>query len=230
MISLNQLVLKKITLLGTTGAGKTTFLESIFGEFQKNDVRRDVRKEFADNYDFTPIKDNSFNESTTTISLNVVNTIMGITRFNSLVLRMYKEKDQISFEDLDIAFQVVFNDPAGQERFDFMQDIAIKGSHLVILMADGTNISSIEKLIYYTQLVKIEENRLKRDIPIIVFINKSDLKTKGVFLGRDIAERALHSTLIDKEIIIYETSNYRTQTYNEPFNIIFNYLNIQDFS
>ena len=145
MTLVEPLVMKKITVLGTTGSGKTSFLEALFGDFEKNDVARRVFKEVGSNLDFTPLKYNNFSHSTTTISLNVVNSVIVLTRFNKIILKKFNEFDSIDFESIDEAFQVVFNDPAGQERFDFMQEIAIRGAHLAIIMADGTNISSMEK-------------------------------------------------------------------------------------
>ncbi|MCG3227397.1 MAG: hypothetical protein H7645_10805, partial [Candidatus Heimdallarchaeota archaeon] len=131
------LAMKKITILGTTGSGKTTFLEALFGNIQKNDVARRVFKEVSSNLDFTPLKYNNFTNSTTTISLNIVNSVIVLTRFNKVILRKFEDRETIDFESIDEAFQVIFNDPAGQERFDFMQDIAIRGADLVVIMADG---------------------------------------------------------------------------------------------
>ena len=42
---LQPLVMKKVTILGTTGSGKTTFLEALFGNIERNDVARRVFKE-----------------------------------------------------------------------------------------------------------------------------------------------------------------------------------------
>ena len=224
------LIRKKITVLGTTGSGKTSFLEALFGDFEKNDVARRVFKEVGNNLDFTPLKYNNFSQSTTTISLNVVNSVIVLTRFNKIILKKFNDFDTIDFESIDEAFQVIFNDPAGQERFDFMQEIAIKGAHLVIIMADGTNISSMEKIVHYLDMVKIEEQRKQQSLPVIIFINKSDLKEKGVYLGKDIAERIVYSSLVDREIVFYETSNVNAQFYEMPLTIIFNYLANQVYS
>ncbi|MCK4973474.1 MAG: hypothetical protein KAS52_09140, partial [Candidatus Heimdallarchaeota archaeon] len=176
------------------------------------------------NLDFTPLKYSNFSQSTTTISLNVVNSVIVLTRFNKIIVKKFNDFETIDFESIDEAFQVIFNDPAGQERFDFMQEIAIKGAHLVVIMADGTNISSMEKIVHYLDIVKMEEQRKQKSLPVIVFINKSDLKEKGVYLGKDIAERIVYSSLVDREIIFYETSNLDAQCYEMPLTIIFNYL------
>ena len=45
MTLVEPLTKKKITILGTTGSGKTTFLEALFGDIKKNDVARKVLKE-----------------------------------------------------------------------------------------------------------------------------------------------------------------------------------------
>jgi len=219
---LKKILMKKVTILGTTGAGKTTFLQSIFGDFVKNDVKRNVRKERKVNADFIPVTQNQFEGSTTTISLNVVSALMVRTSFNQIILKKFEERRKIDFSEVEEALQVVFNDPAGQERFEFMQEISIKGADLVIIMADGTNISSIQKISYYLELVALEENRSKKDIAIIIFVNKSDLKSKGLYLGKHVVEQMIAS--YDKEVIVYETSNYNKKSLEEPLTIISNFL------
>jgi GTPase SAR1 family protein len=178
----------------------------------------------SSNLDFTPLKYNNFTNSTTTISLNVVNSVIVLTRFNKVVLRKFEDKDTIDFESIDEAFQVIFNDPAGQERFDFMQDIALKGADLVVIMADGSNISSVEKIIHFLEMVSIEEQRKRRKIPVVIFVNKSDLREKGIFLGKEYAERIVYSSIVDRELVFYETSNLNARCYEIPLTIIFNYL------
>ena len=221
---IEPLVMKKITILGTTGSGKTTFLEALFGNIEKNDVARQVFKEVSNNLDFTPLKYNNFTNSTTTISLNIVNSVIVLTRFNKVILRKFEERETIDFESIDEAFQVIFNDPAGQERFDFMQDIALKGSNLVVIMADGSNISSMEKIVHYLEMVSMEEQRKGIRIPVVIFINKSDLREKGIYLGKDHAERIVYSSIVDRELVFYETSNLDARCYELPLTIIFNYL------
>ena len=230
MTFMTSLTLKKITILGTTGSGKTTFLEAMFGNIERNDVARRVFREVSSNLDFTPLRYNNFTSSTTTISLNVVNSVIVLTRFNKVILRKYDQIETFDFESIDSAFQVVFNDPAGQDRFDFMQEIAIKGADLVVIMADGTNISSLEKIIHYLEMVNIEEARKQRNIPVLVFINKADLKSKGVYLGKEVAERIVYSSILDRELLFYETSNLDADCYELPLTIIFNYLAMQAYS
>ncbi len=227
---LEPLVMKKVTILGTTGSGKTTFLEALFGNIEKNDVARRVFKEVQSNLDFTPLKYNNFTSSTTTISLNVVNSVIVLTRFNKVLIKKFEDRETIDFESIDSAFQVVLSDPAGQERFNFMQEIALKGSDLVIIMADGTNISSMEKILHYLEMVQMEEYRKNRQIPVLVFINKSDLRDRGIYLGKDVAERIVFSSIIDREIVFYETSNLDARCYELPLTIIFNYLAMQAYS
>jgi small GTP-binding protein len=227
---LEPLVMKKLTILGTTGSGKTTFLEALFGNIDKNDVARRIFREIGNNLDFTPLKYNNFTSSTTTISLNVVNSVLILTRFNKVILKKYDQVETYDYESIDSAFQVIFNDPAGQERFDFMQEIALKGSDLVIIMADGTNISSLEKILHYLEMVQMEEVRKERNIPVLIFINKSDLRSKGVYLGKEVAERVVFSSIIDRELVFYETSNLDANCYELPLTIIFNYLAMQAYS
>ncbi len=227
---LAPLALKKITILGTTGSGKTSFLEALFGNFQRNDVARRLFKEVSSNLDFTPLKYNNFTSSTTTISLNVVNSVIVLTRFNKVILKKFDQIETLDYESIDSAFQVIFNDPAGQDRFDFMQEIAIKGADLVVIMADGTNISSLEKIVHYLEMVNFEEARKQRNIPVIVFINKSDLRGKGVYLGKEVAERIVYSSIIDRELLFYETSNLDANCYEIPLTIVFNYLAMQAYN
>ena len=227
---LQPLVMKKVTILGTTGSGKTTFLEALFGNIEKNDVARRVFKEVQSNLDFTPLRYSNFTSSTTTISLNVVNSVIVLTRFNKVLIKKFEDRETIDYESIDSAFQVVLSDPAGQERFNFMQEIAIKGSDLVIIMSDGTNISSMEKIVHYLEMVQMEEIRKNRKIPVLVFINKSDLKDRGVYLGKEVAERIVFSSIVDREIVFYETSNLDARCYELPLTIIFNYLAMQTYS
>ncbi len=230
MILQEPLVMKKITILGTTGSGKTTFLEALFGDIEKNDVARRLFREIGSNLDFTPLKYNNFTSSTTTISLNVVNSVLILTRFNKVILKKFDQIETYDYESIDSAFQVIFNDPAGQERFDFMQEIALKGSNLVIIMADGTNISSLEKILHYLEMVQMEEIRKQRNIPVLIFINKSDLRGKGIYLGKEVAERVVFSSILDRELVFYETSNLDANCYELPLTIIFNYLAMQAYS
>ncbi|MHA1827288.1 MAG: Rab family GTPase [Candidatus Heimdallarchaeaceae archaeon] len=230
MVLVEPLILKKITILGTTGSGKTTFLQALFGDFEKNDVARKVFKEVSSNLDFTPLKYNDFTQSTTTISLNVVNSVIVLTRFNKVIVKKFEDLETIDFESIDEAYQVIFNDPAGQERFNFMQEIAIKGADLAIIMADGTNITSLEKVVHYLDMVKMEELRKNRTIPVLVFINKADLRGKGIYLGKEVAERIVFSSIVDREIVFYETSNYNISSYEMPLTIVFNYLSSQVYS
>lgn len=223
-MTFEPLAIKKITILGTTGSGKTSFLEALFGNIEKNDVARRVFKEVSNNLDFTPLKYSNFTNSTTTISLNIVNSVIVLTRFNKVILRKFEDKETIDYESIDEAFQVIFNDPAGQERFDFMQDIAIRGADLVVIMADGSNISSMEKIIHYLEMVTMEEQRKRRKIPVIVFVNKADLREKGIYLGKEYAERIVFSSIVDREIVFYETSNLDARCYEIPLTIVFNYL------
>ncbi|OLS30588.1 MAG: hypothetical protein HeimAB125_18640 [Candidatus Heimdallarchaeota archaeon AB_125] len=227
---LQPLVMKKVTILGTTGSGKTTFLEALFGNIERNDVARRVFKEVQSNLDFTPLRYSNFTSSTTTISLNVVNSVIVLTRFNKVLIKKFEDRETIDYESIDSAFQVVLSDPAGQERFNFMQEIAIKGSDLVIIMSDGTNISSMEKIVHYLEMVQMEEIRKNRKIPVLVFINKSDLKDRGVYLGKEVAERIVFSSIVDREIVFYETSNLDARCYELPLTIIFNYLAMQTYS
>ncbi|NPD88144.1 MAG: hypothetical protein HGN29_05455 [Asgard group archaeon] len=94
-------------------------------------------------------------------------------------------------------------------------------------MADGSNTASVEKISHFLEMVRMEEQRSGRDIPVLIFVNKSDLKEYGAFLGKDYAERVIFSALLDRELLIYETSNFEVESYEMPLTIIFNYLSMQ---
>ena len=213
---LKALPVKKITLLGTTGAGKTTFLEALFGEFAKNDVRRDVGLERSSNLDFVPIKDNSFRQSTTTISFNVISSIIARTLFNKIIVKKFEERDQIDFENVEDAFKALFNDPAGQDRFSFMQEIVIKGSHLVIIMADGTNIASLEKIPHYIQMVEAEEATRMRSPPAQVWRHANSaffqnahysIEVDAIFLKRKYSRQVRFAANESRSILIGSDSH-----------------------
>ena len=76
-------------------------------------------------------------------------------------------------------------------------------------------------------MVKVEEERSGRDIPVLVFINKADMKEYGAYLGKETAEHIIFSALIDRELLIYETSNFEIESFEMPLTIIFNYLAMQ---
>ena len=72
--------LLKVTVLGTSGSGKTSFLASLFGnQFILGDVKRQDYLEDKANLTYTPI---DVEESTTTVSLNQLGAMMIFTKSN----------------------------------------------------------------------------------------------------------------------------------------------------
>ncbi|NHJ84821.1 MAG: GTP-binding protein [Asgard group archaeon] len=207
--------LLKITVLGTSGSGKTSFLRTLFGnDFVVSDVKRMDYLENKANLTYTPI---DVEESTTTVSLNQVGAMVIFTKNNQFeFLEINDGVDSLLSRD-DIDFFMTFSifDTAGQERFEFMADICLKGSDAIIILADGSNVSSIEYLNVYIDKIKNEEIRTGKTIPVIIFMNKSDLAGKGLFLGADFAR-----TAVSNEYDVFETSIKDPESFMLPIRIL----------
>ncbi|MDH5404333.1 MAG: hypothetical protein OEY49_17675, partial [Candidatus Heimdallarchaeota archaeon] len=83
---MNNKKIKKITLIGTTGSGKTTFLKNLVGEFKGAEVNRQVS--FEDKValsTFDVVDRNQFENSTTTVSMNVKNVMFLVNRVNQFL-------------------------------------------------------------------------------------------------------------------------------------------------
>ncbi len=212
--------LLKITVLGTSGSGKTTFLKTLFGDsFITSDVKRMDYLENKANLTYTPI---DVQESTTTVSMNQLGAMVIFTKSNQFeILEINDGVDSVLSRD-DIDFFMTFSifDTAGQERFDFMADICLRGSDAIILLADGTNVASVEYLLYYIEKVKNEEERSGKEIPVIVFMNKKDLSKKGIYLGADFAR-----TAIQNEYEVFETSIKDKESFFLPLRILVDKIN-----
>ena len=207
--------LLKITVLGTSGSGKTSFLRSLFGsDFIISDVKRHENLEDKANLTYTPI---DTEDSTTTVSMNQVGAMVIFTKSNQFeIMDINDGVDNIlSRDDIDNFMTFSIFDTAGQERFDFMADICLKGSDAVILLADGTNVASIEYLNYYIEKIKHEELRSGKTIPVIVFMNKKDLTKKGIYLGADVARTATRN-----EYEVFETSIMDPDCFILPLRIL----------
>ena len=212
--------LLKVTVLGTSGSGKTSFLASLFGnQFILGDVKRQDYLEDKANLTYTPI---DVEESTTTVSLNQLGAMMIFTKSNQCeIVELQKGVSSILERD-DIDYFMTFSifDTAGQERFDFMSDITIKGSDAIIIVCDGTNVSSIEYLNYYIEKIKHEEMRTGKTIPVIVFMNKVDLAERGLYLGADFARIA-----ISNEYDVFETTIKNSESFHTPLRILVDKIN-----
>ncbi len=216
--------LLKITVLGTSGSGKTSFLRALFGdEFITSDVKRQDYLENKANLTYTPI---DVEESTTTLSLNQLGAMVIFTKSNQFeVLKIQDGVDNLlTREDIDYFMTFSIFDTAGQERFEFMADICLKGSDAVILVADGTNVSSIEYLNVYIEKIKDEELRTGKEIPVIIFMNKQDLSKKGIYLGADVARTATRN-----EYEVFETTIKDKDSFILPLRILISRLNALSF-
>ncbi|MHA2169402.1 MAG: Rab family GTPase [Candidatus Kariarchaeaceae archaeon] len=209
--------LRKIVILGTTGSGKTTFLKNLVGDdFHDNlsEVQRNVKLEENQLYNtFSPLQDIDFVNSTTTVSMNVQSVLFLTTKTNKFrFFPMKKNTLPMPKEDIDYLYPAVIVDTAGQERFEFMQDIGLKGADAVLIFADGTNVASIERISRFMEMVTNEEQRSKKRIPVAIFVNKKDLESRGIYVGSSSVKRWID---IDISKII-ETTNHNTETFLIP--------------
>jgi len=190
----------KINIVGSTGAGKTEFLKHLLkGLFQPTtEVKRrvDTEKIVDATYNWFRIGTGS-ESSTTTVSLNSVGILLLKTQYNSIEFHPVHEWEKLLMrDDVEEIWKFNFFDSAGQERFDFMPEITMRGADAVIILADGTNMSSIEKISQYLDLVDKEEDRTGKVsgiIPVIIMLNKADLISKGVYIGLDTVKRFISS-------------------------------------
>ncbi len=100
----------------------------------------------------------------------------------------------------------MFFDNAGQERFDFMPQITMRGAEAVIALADGTNMASIEKIAYFLELKREEEYRTSYGdyrIPVLILLNKKDLIERGCYIGLNSVRHMIGPS---DELDFYETS------------------------
>ncbi|MHA1356031.1 MAG: GTP-binding protein [Candidatus Heimdallarchaeota archaeon] len=149
--------------------------------------------------------------------MNQLGAMMIFTKSNQCeIVELQKGVSSILERD-DIDYFMTFSifDTAGQERFDFMSDITIKGSDAIIIVCDGTNVSSIEYLNYYIEKIKHEEMRTGKTIPVIVFMNKLDLAERGLYLGADFARIA-----ISNEYNVFETTIKNPESFHMPLRIL----------
>jgi len=214
--------IKKVAIVGTTGSGKTTFLKNLVVDFDgsKTEAPRNVSLEEEQILNtFTAVGREMYVNSTTTISMNASGVLFITTRTNQFHYFPLEQSDlPIELIDMDNLYPTMLIDTAGQERFNFMQDIGIKGANGVIIFADGTNVQSIERIANFYDKIKAEEERQGREIPIIVFINKKDLEDKGLYIGKS----AIARWIPDLDIDTFETSNLDIETFFIPLR---NFLN-----
>ncbi len=201
----------KINIVGSTGSGKTAFMRRILGDlFQiQSDVARRATTEnkYDNTHTWFRIGANNAEKkpSTTTLSLNSAGILLVRTLFNSVEFHAPKDVDDILLrDDIEEIYKLNFFDNAGQERFDFMPDITMRGSDAVIIIVDGTNMGSVGKVQYFLELINQEENRKDNssNIPIIVLLNKRDLIEHGCYIGLESIRHMISAQTAD----FYETS------------------------
>ncbi|MHA2175833.1 MAG: GTP-binding protein [Candidatus Hodarchaeales archaeon] len=183
----------KINIVGSTGAGKTAFMKRLLGDLfeVQADVKR--RSDTENKVDSTHTwfrvgdKGKKGKQSTTTISLNSAGMILVRTLFNSIEFHPTSKAEELLLrDDIEEIYKLNFFDNAGQERFDFMPDITMRGSDAVIIIADGTNMGSIGKVHYFLELIQQEEERASgANIPVIILLNKADLIKHGCYISLD---------------------------------------------
>lgn len=200
----------KVVVVGSTGAGKTSFLRALLGDLFNPSGEEKRRHQVENKVDATHTwyrvgkEATGSPDSTTTISVNTAGILLVRTLFNSIEFHPVAAANELILrDDIDSIFQLVFFDTAGQERFDFIPEMTLRGADVAIIMADGTNISSIEKISYFVEMTQREEERSPDRIPIIILLNKKDLGKHGAFIGLDAVKRILD---YDKYFDFHETS------------------------
>jgi small GTP-binding protein len=200
----------KINVVGSTGSGKTTFMKKILGDLFKaqSDVARRSKTENQVDSTHTWFRvgapTTEEEPSTTTLSINTAGILLVRTLFNSIEFHSPAEVDNLLLrDDIEEIYKLNFFDNAGQERFDFMPDITMRGSDAVIIIVDGTNMGSVGKLNYFLELIQQEEARKDKEnsIPIIILLNKADLVKHGCFIGLNSIKH-----MINAKAEFYETS------------------------
>ncbi|MFX0185320.1 MAG: GTP-binding protein [Candidatus Hodarchaeota archaeon] len=188
----------KIVIVGSTGSGKTTFLKSLLGDLFKPTAESQRRTKIENKVDSTHTwfrvgkQSTGALNSSTTISINTAGILLVRTMYNSIEFHPVNMAEELILrDDIDSIFQLVFFDTAGQERFDFIPEMTMRGADVAIILADGTNISSIEKISYFLELTQKEEARSPGRIPIILLLNKADLTKHGAFIGLDAVKRII---------------------------------------
>ena len=194
----------KINIVGSTGSGKTEFLRYLLKDLFKpaTEAKRRVTTEKKVDATYNWFRVGKETESsTTTVSLNTIGILLLRTQFNSIEFHpVHKWEELILRDDIEELWKFNFFDNAGQERFDFMPEITMRGADAIIVLADGTNMSSIEKISYFLDLVQKEEDRVGEEsshLPVILMLNKADLVSRGVYIGLETVKRFISSDQIE---------------------------------
>ncbi len=208
--------MKKLILAGPTGAGKTTIFTSIFPFKSEllSEVKRNLKREAGENA-FTPVDDELFKDSTTTVSFNVTTIIACVNRANQMTLHELKNPTFLLDDEYDYILPLQIVDIAGQDRFFFMVDTMVRGTAGAIYVADGTNVTSINNVPKFIDAVRAEGIRRDAKIPGVVFVHKSDLRERNIYVGKEVAESAL-----PPEYPIYETTVKDPDTITIPLRML----------
>jgi len=209
--------MKKLILAGPTGAGKTTIFTSIFPFKSEllSEVKRNIKKEQASELAFSVIDEDEFKNSTTTVSFNVTTIVACINRANKMTIHELKNPTFLLDDEYDFILPLQIIDIAGQDRFFFMVDTMVRGTSGAIYVADGTNITSVNNLPKYIDAVRAEGIRRDTTIPGIVFVHKSDLRERSMYVGKEVAESAL-----PPEYQIFETTVKDPDTITIPLRML----------
>ncbi len=214
----------RICIVGSTGSGKTSFLKMLLGSlFEPTAEEKRRHAEEAQVGSTYTIIDKKLldKDSTTTVSLNVSDILLVVTRHNTIEWCSPTDINEVLLrDDIDSLWHIVWIDTAGQERFDFMPQITIPGSDAGIIFADGTNIESVVKLSYYIRLVREEERKSHKAMPLAIFLNKKDLD--GIYLGLEMVQSMFKSE--KEEDLLFETSVFEKDGFEEPLRLIINTL------
>jgi len=207
----------KITIIGSTGSGKTTLLKTIV-DFSTKGIEQPRQHHLEEKHDLSyTLVDRALRkkEAYTTVSFNAVGTIILQTTFNTIEIIPMEDHTNL-YERTDIAtlWAILFYDTAGQVRFDFMPEICVRGADGVMVFADGSSTTSVERIRHYLDLVEEEAARTKKKIPICIFVNKADLRNKGLFIGAPYAKMVVGPKYAD---CVYETIGITGEGINEPF-------------
>lgn len=208
--------LYKVTVIGSTGSGKTTLLKAIV-DFQTKSIEQPRRHQVEEDHDLTyTLVDQALKDqkSFTTVSFNSVGIIIIRTSHNTIEFHPMRDHEALyARKDLETIWAVLFFDTAGQIRFDFMPLLCVRGADGVLVFADGTSTTSIERLAYYLELVREEEARAQTIIPVRIFVNKADLREKGLFVGADYAKMIVGDSYSK---YVYETTGTTGEGTEEP--------------
>ncbi len=214
----------KVTVIGSTGSGKTTLLKT-FVEFPTGSVEQPRRHDVEEAHDATyTVVDKALRakDSFTTVSFNAVGTIVIKTMSNIIEFHPMRAHEHLyGRTDIDTIWAILFYDTAGQVRFDFMPELSVRGSHGVIIFADGTSTTSIERILHYLDLVQTEEARVKKEIPVRIFVNKADLREKGIFVGADYTKTVVGPKYAE---FVYETTGIKGGGVEAPLRALLNDL------